>query len=147
MTSVAITRLRHPLEGQPLRVLGRMRRHGRLELLVVPADGSKTLIPAAWTDLDANDSPHRRPGWAGHGGDAGGRWPIVSVQPISPSHGISDGVSRLALKIGFVIRGPLCQVRSVPPAGLEPATHGLGNQIGYSSSSSSLMFLHFSRGS
>ena len=41
-----------PLEGQSLRELGRMRRHGRLELLLVLPDGSKSLIPAAWTDLD-----------------------------------------------------------------------------------------------
>ncbi len=53
MTSVVVvTRRRHPLEGQSLRELGRMRRHGRLELLLVLPDGSKSLIPAAWTDLD-----------------------------------------------------------------------------------------------
>jgi hypothetical protein len=56
MTTVTIMRPRHPLQGQPLRVLGQMRRHGRLELLAVLPDGSKTLIPAAWTDLD-EDSP------------------------------------------------------------------------------------------
>ena len=49
---VVVTRRRHPLEGQSLRELGRMRRHGRLELLLVLPDGSKSLIPAAWTDLD-----------------------------------------------------------------------------------------------
>ena len=31
-------------------VLGRMRRHGAVELLVVLPDGSKTLLPAAFTD-------------------------------------------------------------------------------------------------
>jgi Family of unknown function (DUF5372) len=50
MTSVVITRSRHPLEGRSLRVLGRMRRHGQLELLLVLPDGSKRLIPQAWTD-------------------------------------------------------------------------------------------------
>jgi len=53
MTSVVVvTRRRHPLEGQSLRELGRMRRHGRLELLLVLPDGSKSLIPAGWTDVD-----------------------------------------------------------------------------------------------
>jgi hypothetical protein len=33
-----------------MRVLGWMRRHGRLELLLELADGSKRLIPAEWTD-------------------------------------------------------------------------------------------------
>jgi hypothetical protein len=45
VTSVVITRPRHPLEGQSLRLLGRMRRHVRLELLLVWPDGSKRLIP------------------------------------------------------------------------------------------------------
>jgi hypothetical protein len=48
---VVVTRERHPLAGRELRVLGGMRRHGRLELLLVLPDGSKSLIPAAWTDL------------------------------------------------------------------------------------------------
>ena len=49
---VTVTRNRDPLEGQCLRVLGRLRRHGSLELLLVLADGSKRLVPASWTDLD-----------------------------------------------------------------------------------------------
>lgn len=50
VASVTVMRAHHPLVGQRLRVLGRMRRHGRLELLLELADGSKRLIPAAWTD-------------------------------------------------------------------------------------------------
>ena len=48
-----VTRLRHPLQGRSLRVLGRMHRHGAAELLVVLPDGSKTLIPAVFTDAVA----------------------------------------------------------------------------------------------
>ena len=33
-----------------MRVLGRMRRHGAAELLVLLPDGSKTLLPAVFTD-------------------------------------------------------------------------------------------------
>ena len=51
VTAVTLTRRRHPFEGRSLRVLGSMRRHGAAELLVVLPDGSKRLIPAAWTDL------------------------------------------------------------------------------------------------
>jgi len=50
--TVRLTRPRHPFEGRSLRVLGSMRRHGAAELLVVLPDGSKRLIPAAWTDLE-----------------------------------------------------------------------------------------------
>jgi hypothetical protein len=50
---VTVMRHRDPLEGQSLRVLGRLRRHGGLELLLVLPDGSKRMVPAAWTDLDS----------------------------------------------------------------------------------------------
>ena len=36
-----------------MRVLGRMRRHGAVELLVVLPDGSKTLLPSGFTDAVA----------------------------------------------------------------------------------------------
>ena len=48
---VTVTRRLHPLEGQMLRVLGKMHRHGEEELLLVLGDGSKSLIPSAWTDF------------------------------------------------------------------------------------------------
>jgi hypothetical protein len=51
--AVVVTRPRHPLEGRSLAVLGRLRRHGHLELLLVLPDGSKSMVPAAWTDLEA----------------------------------------------------------------------------------------------
>jgi hypothetical protein len=59
MNSVVITRPQHPLVGRSLPVLGRMRRHGRVELLLVLPDGSKRLIPRAWTDAepDTPDTP------------------------------------------------------------------------------------------
>jgi hypothetical protein len=62
-----VVRGRHPLQGRALRVLGRMRRHGRLELLLELPDGSKCLIPAAWTDLAVEDD----------GG--GGQAPVVAT--------------------------------------------------------------------
>ena len=40
-----------------MRVLGRMHRHGALELLVVLPDGSKTLLPAVFTDAVAAAGP------------------------------------------------------------------------------------------
>src|SRR6266487_255598 len=55
MSTVRITRARHPMRGKQLPVLGQRRRQGQLELLVVLPDGSKSLIPAAWTDLDGAD--------------------------------------------------------------------------------------------
>jgi hypothetical protein len=51
--TVRLTRPGHPFDGRILPVLGSMRRHGAVELLVVLPDGSKRLIPAAWTDLES----------------------------------------------------------------------------------------------
>ncbi len=48
--TVTVTRSKHPLEGRAFRLLGKMRRHGHVELLVVLDDGSKSLLPASWTD-------------------------------------------------------------------------------------------------
>jgi len=48
--AVTVTRPRHPAEGRKLAVLGRMRRHGQPELLLVFPDGAKRLVPESWTD-------------------------------------------------------------------------------------------------
>ena len=60
VSTVRLTRPRHPFEGRQLPVLGRMRRHGAVELLVVLPDGSKRLVPAAWTDLGRPATGWRR---------------------------------------------------------------------------------------
>ena len=50
---VTIVRRGHPFEGRALAVFGWMRKQGRVELCLVLPDGSKSLIPAAWTDIDS----------------------------------------------------------------------------------------------
>jgi len=54
---VRIVRARHAWEGVSLALVGWMRRRGRLELFVVLPDGSRLLVPAAWTDLEAAVDP------------------------------------------------------------------------------------------
>jgi hypothetical protein len=49
---VCVRREHHPLFGESLPVYGWMRRHGRLDLILVLPDGSKSLVPGSWTDLD-----------------------------------------------------------------------------------------------
>jgi hypothetical protein len=54
-----ILRDHHPLKGKLLQVLGWTHRGGILHLTLVLPDGTRSLIPAAWTDLDldtANNS-------------------------------------------------------------------------------------------
>src|SRR5215831_7180748 len=54
--SVTITRERHPFEGRALPVIGGIRRNGVLFALACLPDGSRTLIPAQWTDWDEGQS-------------------------------------------------------------------------------------------
>ena len=56
---VTIVRARHPFEGKALTVLGTIHRHRRLHLLLILPDGSKSLIPADWTDLPSLAQPQR----------------------------------------------------------------------------------------
>ena len=49
--SVTVIRARHPFEGKSLEVLGSTHRKGGLHLVLILPDGSKSLIPAEWTDL------------------------------------------------------------------------------------------------
>ena len=59
--TVVITQARHPLEGRDLRVLGWMRRLGRLELMLeLPDGGTKRLILAEHTSQ--HDDPDPGPG-------------------------------------------------------------------------------------
>lgn len=48
---VTVVRVRHPFQGRSLNVFGVMHRKGRLLLVLILPDGSKSLIPADWTDL------------------------------------------------------------------------------------------------
>src|ERR1039458_3880336 len=54
---VTIVRPRHAFEGQSLEVLGWLRRDGELQLTLVLPDGTRSLIPAAWTDLQTTQTP------------------------------------------------------------------------------------------
>ena len=71
--TVVITQARHPLEGRDLRVLGWMRRLGRLELMLELPDGSKRLIPAEHTSQH-DDGPGSGHGDAGQ--DSGPAGPV-----------------------------------------------------------------------
>jgi hypothetical protein len=75
--TAVITQARHPLEGRELRVLGWMRRLGRLELMLELPDGSKRLIPAEWTSQ--HHSPGPGPGTLGTVADLLGLSVLVSA--------------------------------------------------------------------
>jgi len=55
---VTVIRKRHVFEGQTLAVISRIKRRGVLLVVVILPNGSRSLIPAAWTDWrDADASP------------------------------------------------------------------------------------------
>ena len=85
--TAVITRERHPLQGRELRVLGGMRRHGRLELLLVLPDGSKRLIPAEWTGQDAGGGP-------GSGGTLGSVADLLAASGLVSAFTARDDGSR-----------------------------------------------------
>jgi hypothetical protein len=47
---VTIVRKRHAFEGQTLSVISSIKRRGVLLVLVILPNGSRSLIPVAWTD-------------------------------------------------------------------------------------------------
>jgi hypothetical protein len=51
-SKVRILRERHPLQGQSLEVLGWAQRNESLHLTLVLPDGTRSFIPAQWTDLE-----------------------------------------------------------------------------------------------
>jgi Family of unknown function (DUF5372) len=67
MRFMQVIRDHHPLQGHRLQVLGQMHCRGRLELLLVLPDGSKSLIPAKWTDHAADEAEETGPGADGAG--------------------------------------------------------------------------------
>jgi len=67
---VTITRERHAFEGQSLAVISSIQRRGILLVLVVLPDGSRSLIPADWTDWNAEQA-RRTPADAGGAHDLG----------------------------------------------------------------------------
>jgi hypothetical protein len=77
--TVVITQARHPLEGRDLRVLGWMRRLGRLELMLELPDGSKRLIPAEWTSQHDGPDPGPGTGTLGRTADLLGLSVLVSA--------------------------------------------------------------------
>ena len=52
--SVTILRERHPFEGRSLQVMSTIKRRGAQLLLLALPDGSRSLIPAIWTDWKAS---------------------------------------------------------------------------------------------
>ena len=56
---MTIIRARHPFEGRSLNVLGSIHRKGRLHLVLILPDGSKSLIPVDWTDLASPAQPQQ----------------------------------------------------------------------------------------
>ena len=56
---MTVIRARHPFEGRSLSVLGPTHRKGRLHLVLILPDGSKSLIPVDWTDLASPAQPQQ----------------------------------------------------------------------------------------
>jgi Family of unknown function (DUF5372) len=58
---VTITRPHHPFQGQSLEVLRQARMPDGLQFVLILPDGSKSLIPADWTDFKTTSSALQAP--------------------------------------------------------------------------------------
>src|ERR1035441_6007648 len=56
---VRVIRPQHALTGKVLKVFGKLNRKGQLHLVLTLPDGTRSYIPAAWTDLKPPDHPRR----------------------------------------------------------------------------------------
>ena len=54
---VRVTRAHHALAGKVLEVFGQLTRRGQRHLILVLPDGTRSYVPAAWTDLDCPGAP------------------------------------------------------------------------------------------
>jgi hypothetical protein len=54
---VRVTRAQHALTGKVLAVFGQLKRKGQLNLVLILPDGTRSYIPAAWTDFESPGTP------------------------------------------------------------------------------------------
>ena len=66
---MTITRSHHPFEGQSLEVLRQARMPDGLQFVLILPDGSKSLIPAGWTDFKNPSVASQNPPLVGSLGD------------------------------------------------------------------------------
>ena len=57
-THVRVTRPHHALAGKVLEVFGQLKHKGKPHLVLVLPDGTRSYIPAAWTDLEPQAPDH-----------------------------------------------------------------------------------------
>jgi hypothetical protein len=87
---VTIIRPRHPFEGKLLELLRTMHRKGRLYLILILPDGTKSLIPADWTDFVVVTRP-------GQDLSARARATLGSIEDLLHTRAITDALlNRLA---------------------------------------------------
>ena len=87
---VTIIRPRHPFAGKLLELLRTMHRKGRLYLILILPDGTKSLIPADWTDFVVVTRP-------GQDLSARARATLGSIEDLLHTRAVTDALlNRLA---------------------------------------------------
>jgi hypothetical protein len=124
---VTVLRLRHPFEGQSLAVWSTMQRKGRTILVLVLPDGSKSLIPAEWTDFASRIQAPRT--LLAHGGAT-----LGSLEDLLHARAIVDALlSRLPalhrenMGLPATKESPIARKKSQPIRSSSPRNLPVGN--------------------
>src|SRR3954451_954442 len=96
--STVVTRKRHPFEGCRLSVIRSLTRRGILDLLVILPDGSRTLIPAAWTDWNDGQEAKAK---SSTGGEADVVETLCTISDLLKARAVTDALRFFDASSGF----------------------------------------------
>ena len=99
---VTIIRSHHPFEARSLEVLSKIHRNGRLYLVLILPDGSKSVIPVEWTDYASVTQPRQA-------ASAQNRAVLGSIEDLLHARAITDALlNRLVAPTGEAAARGLC---------------------------------------
>ena len=118
---VTVTRVRHPFEGKPLAVWQSIRRKDQMYLVLILPDGSKSMVPAEWTDFALPTQSERTSSAAAT---------IGSLEDLLHARAVVDALlSRLAVVANedTATESPLARKKSEPVRSSPRGNVSLGN--------------------
>ena len=126
-----VIRSRHPFEGRSLEFFRTMHRRGRLYLILILPDGSKSMIPADWTDFVSVTRPRQAL-------SVQARAPLGSVEDLLHTRVITDALLNRVAAITSEAAEKESPLAGKPSESLRSASRGklsLGSPAGRATAS------------